>query len=792
MSGETLHDASASEAAAPKLGELFARRYRIEALLGRGGMGSVYRAHDLEVDEVVALKILDIGGFSPTALERFRREVRLARRVTHRNAARTYDLGEHEGVRFLTMEYVDGISLREWMRERPRPAEAVELALQIAAGLAAAHAAAVVHRDLKPGNILVDAGGRVVISDFGIARASNERSAAQTQGLLGTPAYMAPEQVGGEAVDARTDLYALGLILVELLSGKLPFRGDNPFALAMARLAAPYPALEQLAGIPAILRAPLRRCLAREPAARYASVEEFAAALRELAVELEDETLVDAPRADRTTAGLQHTPRSGTLNRTTSSRTGRLGEALAVLPFRYRGPADHGYVADALLDELTDVLSMTRGLKVSGAGATARFAELGARDPRLLGAELDVDVVVDGSIQLASERLRISARLLDVKTGYQLWSERFDGELGDVFELQDKLGKRIAEALRVELEVLRHGELDDQDALESYLRARQAKLRWRLLGPDGAVAHYERVLERAPEFRPAIAGFALAVMRAWFIPSDDPHDRRDWPREAKRAVERAMAEAPDYPESRVAAASWSVQRGDYRSAAADLREALRIAPTCALAHEYLGRLQTEAARPDRGLRHLELALELDPMLDWAHADIARHRALQGDLAGYREHMQLLFGKTERLHAAAYLYEMRVGAWFRKLDMVRDALAQIDANSEDISTQAMRAYGPPLLEPYDAEALAQVHARSFAGVRNGRLRTLMYQMWAEHTAFWSDAERTLAHLQAAAELALVDLAWLDGCRLFDFVRDEPRFVQLRAKVRERCEAIWSSI
>jgi eukaryotic-like serine/threonine-protein kinase len=465
-------------------------------------------------------------------------------------------------------------------------------------------------------------------------------------------------------------------------------------------------------------------------------------------------------------------------------------KALAVLPFRFRGPADESFIADALLDELTDVLSRTRGLKVSGSGASSRFADAGDRDPRVLGVELGVDVVVDGSIQLAGKRLRIAARLLDVHTGFQLWSERFDGELEDVFELQDKLGQRIAEALRVELEIISHGGLADPEALESYLRARHAKLRWRLRGPEGAVAHYQRVLERAPDFRPAIAGYALALIRAWFLPTEPHHDDLDWPRAVAVAVERAMNEAPEFPESRIAAASWAVQAGDYRSAAEHLREALRVAPTCALAHEYLGRLQMEAALPEKGLRHLMLALELDPQLAWCHVDIARYRALQGDMVACHEHMDRLLGKYDH-HDAMLLYEMRFGAWTREPERIRRALAELDDHHPDELVRAMRNYGPPLLEPYDPDAIAQLHGRSLDHVGHSRLRTLMLQLWAEQTGYWGDRERTLAHLEAAADLVLVDLAWLDGCPLFEFVRDDPRFGLVRARVLARCEAIWAA-
>jgi serine/threonine protein kinase/TolB-like protein len=830
-------DPSRPEGVVLREGSLFAGRYEIEALLGRGGMGSVYRAHDREVDELVALKTLDVTEDDPKALERFRREVSLARRVTHRNAARTYDLGEYGGRRFLTMEYVEGHTLRRWLARRPRPLAALDVALQIAAGLGAAHEAGVIHRDLKPGNIMVEAGGRVVITDFGIARMAEEQGRAQTGGLVGTPAYMAPEQVEGKALDARTDLYSLALILVEMLTGELPFSGDNPFALAMARLQVECPDLGASGAVPEPLLDPLERALCRNPDDRYPSATTFARALEQARAELGEDTesltgfVLDEDALDEsdwsadwmpgsqpteTMAPLAGTPQSvlqtehdapGPVQiptRTTIDPTGlrlpvasttgpRTGaKALAVLPFRYRGPAESEFIADALLDELTDVLSMTRGLKVSGSGATVRLTSAGDRDPRSLGVSLGVDVVVDGTIQLAGKRLRIAARLLEVEEGFQLWHERFEGQLEDVFELQDKLGKRIAEALRVELEIIGHRGLADLEAIESYLRARHAKVKWRLRGPEGAVAHYRAVLERAPAFTRAIAGLAIASMRAWFMPDDDGEVTVDWQREAKAAVEHAMAEAPDFPETRIAAASWAVQGGFYRQAAEHLREALRIAPTCALAHEYLGRLQTEAAHPERGIPHIELALELDPGLDWCLADLARYKALRGDYEGFEALMAKLAERTERHYASAQLMLMRVGAWQRDTAKIRAALEDIDPNARDSGTRTIRSYGPPLLEPYAPEALDAQHQTWLSlALENGRMRTLMHQLFAEQTAFHHDYERAIGHLQQAAQLVLVDLDWLDNCPLFEGLRDDPRFVELRAEVRARCEQIWSA-
>lgn len=817
--------------APPAVGKLFAGRYEIRALLGRGGMGSVYLAYDRAVDDLVALKTLDVQDDDAIAVERFRREVRLARRVTHRNAARTFDLGEHGLLRYLTMEYVDGQSLRAWMAQRRDTITVVDVVCQIAAGLAAAHDAGVVHRDLKPSNIMLEntSGegvlGRVVITDFGIARMS-EDGRGQTGGLIGTPAYMAPEQVEGKPLDGRADVYALALIAVEMLTGKLPFTGDNAFAVAMARLRVEAPNLAESDGapIPGPLLVVLEHALQRAPERRFAGAVAFAQALARAREQLLADPsaegigpsdlvspvspvspVMDVLPTQTTAPRLPTDPDARAVfmpAETTTDRTGlrvpastmtpnprASARALAVLPFRYRGPSESEFVADALHDELTDLLSMTRGLKVSSSGATAKLTRDGDRDPRTLGRTLGVDVVVDGSIQLSGQRLRIAARLLDVERGFQLWNERFDGQLEDVFDLQDKLGKRVAEALRVELEIFEHRGIADVEAIESYLRARQAKVRWRLGGPQGAIAHYRAALARAPGFKPAIAGLAIACMRAWFSP-DEEDTHVDWQATAKAAVEHAMAEAPEFAETRIAAASWAVQGGFYRDASEHLREALRIAPTCALAHEYLGRLQLEAAHPDRGLAHVELAYELDPGLDWCLADLARHKALRGDYDGFDRLIRALLEKTERHRSSAFLMNMRVGAWRRDLGRIRAAHEELASAANDENKAGVLAYGGALLDPYDAERIEQQQAKILGSIHNSRFRTLMLQLFAEQTAFHDDRERTLANLEGATRLVLVDLDWLDRCPLFDPLRQDPRFVELHGTVRARCEQIWA--
>jgi serine/threonine-protein kinase len=251
-----------------------------------------------------------------------------------------------------------------------------------------------------------------------------------------------------------------------------------------------------------------------------------------------------------------------------------------------------------------------------------------------------------------------------------------------------------------------------------------------------------------------------------------------------------MAEAPEFAETRIAAASWAVQGGFYRDASEHLREALRIAPTCALAHEYLGRLQLEAANPERGVAHVELAYELDPGLHWCLGALARHKALRGDYKSFDRLMRQLTETPEHHRGSALLMLMRAGAWRRDVDQIRTAYEELVHVPSDENSRAILSYGAGLLRSYDSESVARDYERLVVPIQNGRFRTLVLQLLAEQAAFHGAHESALAYLREATQLVLVDLDWLDHCPLFDPMRQDPGFLELRGKVRARCEQIWA--
>lgn len=756
-----------------EVGELLAGRYMLRELLVSGPRGRGFRARDLDVDDTVVVFVLDAAS-SEAEVEQLREQVRVARRLTHRNIARMFDIGEHGGRRFVTLEYIDGQRVRTWVRGQgdqtradtggtaPGLAARLDIAAQLADALAAAHAQGIVHGSVAPEQVMVDRRGRAVLGNFGVAGFEMAETLVPVDGHAGPNSAdcLAPEQVLGHAATSASDVYALGLLVYELVVGQPRYVGNSPVAIASARLDDTLGDLldprTRDPRIPAALAAVLVRVLARAPEQR----PDAATLAREL------RTIVQQAQAPA-----------------------RVHDSLAVLPFRYRGPQDSAYLATVLTDELVDLLAQTRGLRVLGAGVAARQTALGERDPKQLGRELGVDVIVDGTLVRSGERLRISARMLEAADGFQLWHERFEGSVVDVFELQDKLAKRIAEALRCELGIIAQREQLDAETLEHYLRGRHAHLRWNLQGPGGALAHYHAVLERAPQFKPALAHLALANVLAWF--QIEPERGRDWGAEVERSVTQALKLAPELAETQLAAGNFAAIRDDHQTAAQRIWEALRIAPTFAMAHELLGRLLLESGRSEAGIEHLELAVELDHTRAYCLADIARHHALHGGFEPFQGCVARLLALVDHHRPSIGMLLMRVGAWTRDRDMIETGLAHVIDDGP--RSAPLRRFGELLLGPpsQDPEAVV-AWVRNFGVGTSPRRQTLVEQLLAEEAAYRGRHDVALAHIGRAAELVLIDLEWIDHCPLFEPLRGRAEYAAARGRVWTRCEQLWDGL
>lgn len=441
-----------------------------------------------------------------------------------------------------------------------------------------------------------------------------------------------------------------------------------------------------------------------------------------------------------------------------------------MLPFRYRGPPDQDYLGEGIADELVDVLSRTRGVRVLGSGATMRFRD--ARDPMLIGRELRVCAVIDGVVQAASGRVRLTVRLLDAATGVQLWCEHHDGGLGDLFAFQESIARKVAEELRVELATLAHCGSAPTEAIDRYLAARREIRGADHVSAAQAVSLLDRALELAPAFTPALAAHAIASVRAWFsrVGSDAGPG---WEQRATESVARALARAPELAETHLAAGMYAAQRGDYQAAAGELVRALDVAPTYAEAHEYLGALQCEAGQVEEGMERLRLASELDPTLAYCVFMLARQHALSGDGAGFAATLAEL-RRRHRAHHFPYApaLDLRIAVWREDRAEIRRALAE-DALRGHPYREWTMLHARSALGEVSGEEVDAAFGEALAEVQSQRFRSMLVQLWAEACAASGRHEAALARITSAAEGVLVDLAWLDGCPLFAPLRGRAR-------------------
>jgi serine/threonine-protein kinase len=754
--------------------ELIAGRYRIEGLIGRGGMGAVYRARDTELDEVVALKVLSNElGTSADSIERFKREVKLARRVTHPNVARTFDIGEHAGTRFLTMEFIDGESLSDLMHAKGQLSLGRVLAIagDICGGLSAAHKAGVVHRDLKPDNVMVASDGRVVITDFGIAREPIGAAAAKHTigGIVGTPAYMAPEQVEARPdIDARADVFAFGVMLFELLTGQLPYKGESALTLAAARLYtdAPDPSTLRPDLPPGICQVVLR-CLSREVAARFSDASELAMALANASPTMPQ---ASSPRSVAP-SGIQPVV----------SRE----KAVAVLPFRNVGAPEDDYVADGLSSELIDTLSMTAGLRVRPHGAVAQFKGA-TRDPRDIGRELEVDVIAEGSVRRAGDRVRLTVRLTSVEDGFQLWAQRFDRPANDLLVMSDETAHAISNALTVHAAEAHRQPLDAL-AVDLYLRARNEARQMGAGRVHRAIELFRAAHERAPNDVKILAGLARACARAWFFQGSAPADAAET---ARALAKRAHEAAPEDPEALLALATVHLMDQDVRAAAHTARLALAASPWNPDALEFVGRLLSESGRPDLAIQRLEAALQLDPTLRVARLEYVRVHALLGNYAKALEMLDSAVGVPD--YEGDSVARARIALW--SPDILASVL-KLEVPDGDharspwrlVKLQQSVARG----EPQDdmIKELAELGDQSRAA---SRFATLLYQILTELLIHLGRLDEAMIYLEKAVQSGLIDLSWIDGKTPVQRLAALPRFRELREPVAERGRVIREAL
>jgi len=584
-------------------GAIFAGRYEIIEELGRGGMGKVLRVEDNKIREELALKLLkpEIAA-NIKSIERFRNELKTARSIRHKNICGMYDLGEDNGTYFITMEYVRGQDLKKLIMQSGQLSIGTTLSIgrQICEGMAEAHRLGVIHRDLKPSNIMIDRVGHAMIMDFGIARSIKANALTDEDVMIGTPSYMSPEQAEAKDVDFCSDIYSFGVILYEMVTGKVPFEGDTNLSIAMKhKTELPKNPRQHRAQIPENLSHLILKCLKKDKQKRYQSIKEIVPEL------LKIESILTSTGSPALKSF-----------QTKSIQTNGRKKSIAVLPFSNLSlDTEQEYFCDGLTEEIINALSNARDLRV--VARTSAFAFKGKDiDIREIGEKLNVDTVLEGSVRRAGDRLRVTAQLITVEDGYHLWSERFDREMKDIFDIQDEITLEIVDKLRIKIfgpekEMVAKRYTDNPEAYNLLLKARYFWDKRTRDGFEKGIRFVHKAIKLDPTYALAythLAGHLISLGWFGFIPP-----KKAFPK-AKDAVMRALKIDNQLPQA-YSAMAWiaMLYDWDWIVVESSLNKAFALNPGLYNAHWGQAVYYTIQVRLDEALAEYKRALEVDPL-----------------------------------------------------------------------------------------------------------------------------------------------------------------------------------
>jgi serine/threonine protein kinase/Flp pilus assembly protein TadD len=598
-------------------GTVFADRYEIIEELGTGGMGKVYRVEDTKAKEEVALKLIkpEIAADKKT-IERFRSELTTARKIRHKNICGMYDLGEDKGSYYITMEYVPGEDLASLIRRvRIDTSTVVKITKQVCEGLSEAHKSGVVHRDLKPSNIMIDKAGNARIMDFGIARSLKTKGITGEGVMIGTPEYMSPEQVEGKEVDQRSDIYSLGVILYEMVTGRIPFEGDYPLSIAVKhKTEAPRDPKELNTQIPEDLSRLILRCMEKDKAKRYPQAGKLLSELNNL------------EKGISTTGGIF--PEQKPTAETTSEI--RWENSIAVLPFvDLSSQKDQEYFCDGMTDEIILKLSKLTDLKVISRTSVMRYKNT-EKDIREIGQELGVATVMEGSIRKEEKNIRINAQLIKVEDGFHIWSDKYDRKFERIFEVQEDVSRSIANALMKKkltadtldaaIETNRPSKIEAYDyCLRGwYFTNSKYAVSFREADFQTALKMFRKALEIDPNYSYAYCGIGFAYQNHYAMTRSE----QDLDQVIKNC-EKSYELEPNLVCSNVALAWVAYIKGDYDKAYKGYKKGMSINSNISGVIYIIARLFRQVGLYRKAIKHCSRATELDPFYPVFYSLLAR-------------------------------------------------------------------------------------------------------------------------------------------------------------------------
>ncbi|MCP4213795.1 MAG: protein kinase [bacterium] len=594
--------------------------YDVVEKTGEGGMGVVYKAHDVQLKRTVALKFLPVHLLpDEIAKERFLQEARAAAALNHPNIITVYQVNEYEGQLYIAMELVDGCTLRDKISKasetgkRPAVNEIIDIALQICEGLEQAHQKGIIHRDIKPRNIMINTDKRVKILDFGTAKLKTVKKLTQDYHLMGTLHYMSPELLNYEEPDQRTDIWALGIVLFEMLTGALPFDGDTAQEIFNAVLKKePGKISAPDSDIPGALETVVRKALAKDRNLRYADISALAQELK--AVKQEMTRALDSGPTEHESRPTVVLPavKEQTDPQVVSTDT---AISIAVLPFKdLSRERDLEYFCEGIAEDLINVLTKIKRLKVATRTSAFRFKEADAIED--IAGKLGVRYILEGSVQKSMEKLRITTKLVHTEDGCLVWSERFDCTTTDIFAIQDEITLAVVRNLEVKLlkgsgESLGKRHTADQEAYKLYLKGRYFWNRRYEGGLNTSIRFYQESIEKDESYARPYVGIAdsLNILGLYgFMPPGDAFNK------AQKAAQKALALDNELPQA-LASLGWinNFYSWDWEEAEKNYRRAIEISPDYATAHEWYALSMATRGQMDGAFDKIKKALDLDPL-----------------------------------------------------------------------------------------------------------------------------------------------------------------------------------
>jgi serine/threonine protein kinase len=745
-----------------KPGSLIAGKYKIIDEIGHGGMGVVYKAEDLKLKRCVALKFLPPHLMDSSELkERFLIEAQAAAALSHPNICVIYEVGEDEDRSFIAMEYIEGGTLRDKIKKGPlKPEQALDFAIQIAAGLGEAHRKGIIHRDIKSANIMVTERGQAKVMDFGLAKLRGGSSLTRSQTTLGTVAYMSPEQARGDELDQRTDIWSLGVVLYEMLAGRLPFRGDHDQAVIYSILHnEPESLIKVIPGMAPELEQVVGQAMAKKLAERYQTMEEFREDLAALAEGLKP--LKAKARLAKKQPDLPE-------------------KSIAILPFINDSPdQENTYFINGVMEEILGNLQKIKDLRVISRTSVEQYRER-KKSVREIAEELGVNYIVEGSGQKYGTAFRLRAQLIMAAKETHLWGQSFQQKITDVediFNIQTQIAESIAAELKAviapeEKQLIEKIPTADLTAYDAFLKGKFAAYKTAPEDLDAAIQYFEEAKERDPGFALPYTGIAMV----WMI-------RQQWgyatPDEAgpkiMEAVGRALELDSTLAEVQYMLANMKVYgMWDWESGESAYKKTLEINPNHAEAHGMYSMLLIILGRPEEGMEHIELALKLDPhnpMINlWYSADLLFVHRYDDCISVGRDVLE----KNPSI--------------FGVLDQVKDALHLTGRYEE--AFEAAKLYYSKVYKDFD-HVFDQYERLGYAGMLNLEADSLMEQSKLKYVCpndiatlyiHAGNRERALDCLEQAYESRDSNIIFTGVRSVFANLRDEPRFQELLRKLK----------